>query len=253
MNDDIFKLLVGLRVIHSLPSYGSGYIEDAKLENDDQIFVYISFDNGRIANPFSLLKCLDKGLLSFVDVSYSSDFLTSLIFQKKEELRLAEEKRIEDLLSLSVDELVNKAKELRDTISIRLESEHRNSALCDDYEKSLANQALEFYSLAFKKAKEEYSDLQFISFARGSYPGIAGCYRNLGLPEKVIKLFHDCGGIGSPFLSHIFYVSLAAAYADMGYVANGLRYIYLSIEMNGGVLTRHSENVLKRLLYLDSL
>ena len=71
--------LVGQRIVHILPSYGCGCIEDAYLTEDRDIHVVISFDNQRKANPFSLKKCINNNLISFVNMDIGIEKIDSII------------------------------------------------------------------------------------------------------------------------------------------------------------------------------
>lgn len=71
--------LVGQRIVHILPSYGCGCIEDAYLTEDRDIHVVISFDNQRKANPFSLKKCINNNLISFVNMDIGIEKIDRII------------------------------------------------------------------------------------------------------------------------------------------------------------------------------
>ena len=88
--------LVGQRIMHTAPGYGPGSISQAYLTDNSEIYVRISFDNARVANPFSLVKCVNKGLIILENPIYNEDILNQIISAKTLLLRLAvqeEEKR----------------------------------------------------------------------------------------------------------------------------------------------------------------
>lgn len=62
--EELLKKIPGLRVKHRSQDYGSGIIRTATPEGND-ISIKIDFDTGRQTTSFLLLKCLDKGILSF--------------------------------------------------------------------------------------------------------------------------------------------------------------------------------------------
>ena len=71
--------LVGIRIQHRSEDYGMGTIRTAIVIPSDEIRVEFDFDNGRDNTNFKLLKCIDQGILSLIDDSYT----------RKELLRLA--------------------------------------------------------------------------------------------------------------------------------------------------------------------
>ena len=76
--------LVGQRITHTFPDYGTGQISNACLdETDDDISIEIDFDNGREANRFILIKCLNKGLLSMDNSDYDIHRLQRIIQNQK--------------------------------------------------------------------------------------------------------------------------------------------------------------------------
>ena len=102
--------LIGIRIVHTFPGYGAGQISDAYLTVDSEIYVIIAFDNGRKANPFSLIPCMCDGRILLENSGYSLELLDLLVSEKEaesielieeikrqqerqEQLRLAEERR----------------------------------------------------------------------------------------------------------------------------------------------------------------
>ena len=102
--------LIGIRIVHTFPGYGAGQISDAYLTVDSEIYVIIAFDNGRKANPFSLIPCMCDGRILLENSDYSLELLDLLVSEKEaesielieeikrqqerqEQLRLAEERR----------------------------------------------------------------------------------------------------------------------------------------------------------------
>lgn len=75
--------LEGQRIIHTAPGYGQGRIAQAYLTDHYEIYVRISFDNARMANPFSLIKCINKGLIILDDPTYDEAKLNQLISAKE--------------------------------------------------------------------------------------------------------------------------------------------------------------------------
>ncbi len=74
--------LEGQKIMHTAPGYGPGIISQAYLTENSEIYVRISFDNARVANPFSLIKCINRGLIILEDPVYDEDKLNQLIIEK---------------------------------------------------------------------------------------------------------------------------------------------------------------------------
>ena len=213
--------LVGLRIIHSFNDYGAGCIKKCYLTDEQQVYVEIVFDCGRLANPFSLLKCVSNGLISFEELTYELNYLERIVADKTEayqqyleNVELEKNKRFNDIVSsYSIEELVEQAKNLRQKIS-SLQADFCSNHVPEPA-KQLADDALFFYNAAFAKAKIEYTHAQFNELRRACSSGIAACFRNVNCPEKVIEIFENWGGINSYCFKPSFFVSLSAAYCDL--------------------------------------
>lgn len=62
--EELLKKIPGLRVKHCSHDYGIGIIRKAEPEGND-VSIKIDFENGRETTSFLLLKCLNRGILSF--------------------------------------------------------------------------------------------------------------------------------------------------------------------------------------------
>lgn len=130
--------LVGLRILHTVSGYGAGQISDAYLTIDNEIYVIIAFDNGRKANPFSLVPCMRAGLILLENNDYSIDRLNQIIQKKgadskeliaaalkcleeEEQLKLEEEKRKREALQEALRQAEQRRIEFEEQQRIRAE------------------------------------------------------------------------------------------------------------------------------------
>lgn len=136
--------LVGQRVFHTAPGYGYGQIVQAYLTKQFEIYIRISFDNKREANPFSLIKCINKGLIVLTDASFDVEMLTENAVakerQRQEALREAEERQREENAWKEAER--KKREEERINALLREREERRGEAEKKDLER-LASEAVE--------------------------------------------------------------------------------------------------------------
>ena len=84
--------LIGQRVFHTFPDYGPGSISDAYIfwnSGNYEIYITISFDNCRVANPFSLIKCIEKGLIIIENSKFSIDYLKIIVEESVRDIQSA--------------------------------------------------------------------------------------------------------------------------------------------------------------------
>lgn len=75
--------LLGLRIRHRTAEYGPGMISDVSPAEED-VSIKITFDNNRPTSSFLLIKCLEKGLLSFEQQQYSVDEIRNCLVKYNE-------------------------------------------------------------------------------------------------------------------------------------------------------------------------
>lgn len=90
----VIPVLTGERIVHTAPGYGPGQIQQAYVKNNSEIYVIIKFDNGRQANPFSLIPCMNRGLITLNNSSFSEETLNKIMADKVRVMQ--EAKREED-------------------------------------------------------------------------------------------------------------------------------------------------------------
>ncbi len=145
--------LVGRRLLHTAPGYGSGRIAQAYLTENAEIYVKISFDNNREANPFSLIKCINKGLIVLSDSGFDIDMLTQIASAKEQQLQEAsreeEERRKEEAYRREAER--KRREEERLNSILREREAQRREAEKREAERLAAEQAVHKRQLEEKK------------------------------------------------------------------------------------------------------
>lgn len=165
------QILSGKRIFHTSPGYGPGLITQAYLSDSSDIHVIIQFDNCRQANPFSLIKCMKRGLLVLEDPAFNEETLNQIIVSEKNYLHAAmleEDKRqLEEFERIAMENKRREEERLaalpREQEIQRREAERRNSERLASEKEESERQALEKKQI-FHYLTEERSVNFFVHF-----------------------------------------------------------------------------------------
>lgn len=177
--------------------------------------------------------------------------------KKRREAEEREKKRIAELRSLSVEELLQRASDISSRIndSFRFSYSNGNARpanLANDEEKALAREAIPLYEIAFDKilASPELTDAD-VETLRCYIPSLSARYRNAEHPEYCKTRLYDVYSLRCPkALGHEFFTSLSAAYADLTDIEGALECLDIAYRFNGNSTTAQMLNVIPRIRYL---